>query len=163
MSAEEDIETEEPAKKSKLPLLIGLVMALALGGGGFFAVYSGLILGHPEPHAGDDGAARHDPATETVAFVPLEPMVISLAPENGPRHLRFAAQLEVPPDAQEDVAHLSPRILDVMNGYLRAVDLSDVEDPASLIRLRAQILRRVQIVAGSGLVNDLLITEFVLN
>ena len=50
-----------------------------------------------------------------------------------------------------------------MNGYLRAVEVRDIESAAALTRLRAQLLRRVQIVAGQERVNDLLIMEFVLN
>jgi len=38
-------EEEQPAKKSKLPLILGLVLALLGGGGGFFAVSQGMILG----------------------------------------------------------------------------------------------------------------------
>ncbi|WP_095587900.1 flagellar basal body-associated FliL family protein [Actibacterium ureilyticum] len=162
MSAEEDMTPEEPAKKSKLPLIVGIVLALVLGGGGFFAVYSGLILA-PSDVAQAKHDAPRDPASDSVAFVALDPLIIALAPDIGPRHLRIAAQLEVPPTAKEDVAHLSPRILDVMNGYLRAIDLSDIEDPTALMRLRAQLLRRIQIVTGDGRVNDFLITEFVLN
>ena len=56
-----------------------------------------------------------------------------------------------------------PRIVDVMNGYLRALDAAELENPAALVRLRAQMLRRIQIVTGEGRVRDLLITEFVLN
>ncbi len=53
--------------------------------------------------------------------------------------------------------------MDILNGYLRAVDVRDLEDPSALIRLRAQMLRRIQIVTGEGRVKDLLIMEFVLN
>jgi len=56
-----------------------------------------------------------------------------------------------------------PRILDVLNSYLRAVAITDLEDPTAMARLRAQMLRRVQIVTGEGRVRDLLVTEFVLN
>jgi flagellar FliL protein len=56
-----------------------------------------------------------------------------------------------------------PRIQDVLNTYLRAVDVEDLEEPAALLRLRAQMLRRVQVVVGDGPVRDLLVTEFVLN
>ena len=56
-----------------------------------------------------------------------------------------------------------PRILDVMNSYLRAIDTGSLEDPAAMVRLRAQMLRRIQIVTGEGRVRDLLVTEFVLN
>ena len=58
---------------------------------------------------------------------------------------------------------LLPRILDVLNGYLRAIAVSEIESPAGLVRLRAQLLRRIQIVTGEGRVRDLLVTEFVLN
>lgn len=43
--ADEDTPEKEPTKKSKLPLIIGLVLALVGGGGGFFAVYSGMLFG----------------------------------------------------------------------------------------------------------------------
>lgn len=152
---------EAPKKKSKLPLLIGLVLMLLLGGGGFYAVYSGMILGAHEETAAP--AEEHAPeALPEVAFVALDPMVISLGTQ-GARHLRFSAQLEVPTAYQAEVEHLKPRVMDVLNGYLRAVEISDLEDPSALMRLRAQMLRRIQVVTGAGRINDLLIIEFVLN
>jgi flagellar FliL protein len=63
----------------------------------------------------------------------------------------------------QEVTLLLPRIMDVLNGYLRAIDITQLEDPAALIRIRAHMLRRIQIVTGEGRVRDLLITEFVLN
>ena len=51
----------------------------------------------------------------------------------------------------------------MLNGYLRAVEVADLEDRTALVRLRAQMLRRVQIVTGEGRVRDLLVTEFVIN
>ncbi len=146
---------ETPAKKSRLPLLIGLVLALLLGGGGFFATYSGMIL---KPGHKDDVAAL--PA---IAFVPLDPLIISLGQGGTRQHLRFQAQLEVDPAHQAEVQLLTPRILDVLNGYLRAVDIEQLEDSSALVPLRAQMLRRIQIVTGEGRVRDLLVTEFVLN
>ena len=45
-----DEEGAAPAKPSKLPLIIGVVLALAGAGGGFFAVSSGLLgLGKTDP------------------------------------------------------------------------------------------------------------------
>jgi flagellar protein FliL len=150
---------EAPVKRSKKPLLIGLVLAILLGGGGFYATWSGLILG-TEDH-GEDAAAPGPLAG--VAFVPLETMVVSLGPDSGSEHLRFTAQVEVVDTAEADVTLLKPRILDVLNSYLRAIDTASIEDPQAMARLRAQMLRRVQVVTGEGRVRDLLITEFVLN
>jgi flagellar FliL protein len=90
-------------------------------------------------------------------------MIISIGRGGLARHLRFEAQLEVDPARASEVTTLMPRVVDVLNGYLRAVDVSDLEDPASLVRLRAQMLRRVQIVTGEGAVRDLLVMEFVVN
>ena len=45
----------------------------------------------------------------------------------------------------------------------RAVDLPEVEEPAALTRLRAQMLRGIQLVAGPDRVRDLLIMEFLFN
>lgn len=146
---------ETPAKKSRLPLIIGLVMALILGGAGFYATFTGLILAPKK----DDGVLALPP----IAFVPLEPVVISLGTAANRQHLRFQAQLEVDTAHQAEVALLTPRILDVLNSYLRAVAVSELEDGAALVRIRAQMLRRIQIVTGEGRVRDLLITEFVLN
>lgn len=149
---------EAPKKSSKLPLILGLVLMLALGGGGFYAVYSGLILG-----AGHGTAETPVTALPDIAFVPLTPIIISVGEGGGARHLRFNAQLEVAKAHQAEVALLEPRVLDVLNGYLRAVDITDLEDRSALIRLRAQMLRRVQIVTGEGRIRDLLVIEFVLN
>ncbi len=150
---------EAPKKKSKLPLLIGIVLALAFGGGGFYATYSGMILGAGEPHAAEAEVSD----LPDIAFVPLEPLVISLGAASENRHLRFTAQLEVDGPLAPEVTLLQPRILDVLNSYLRAIDFAELEDPSTLVRLRAQMLRRIQLVSGEGRVRDLLITEFVLN
>ena len=56
-----------------------------------------------------------------------------------------------------------PRILDMLNGYLRAVAVNELERPAALVRIRSHLLRRVQIITGEGRIRDFLITEFVLN
>jgi flagellar protein FliL len=89
--------------------------------------------------------------------------VISLGAASRNSHLRFTAQLEVQSGAVADVTLLLPRIMDVLNGYLRAIDVAEIEDPGALVKMRAQMLRRVQIVSGENRVRDLLVTEFVLN
>lgn len=157
-------ETEPPApkkKRSKLPLVLGVVLALALGGGGFYAVYSGMILGQGDQQL--TGEETNPAPLPDIAFLPMEPLVVSLGATASARHLRFAGQLEVEKQHQAEVALLMPRVLDVLNGYLRALDVAELEDRTALFRLRSQMLRRIQIVTGEGRVRDLLVTEFVLN
>lgn len=147
----------KPAKKGFMGLVFGLVGALALGGGAFYAIYAGLLdFGGDEPHAATT-------IMGDVAFVPMQPILISLPPGSSARHLRFQGQLEVAPLDVPAVEQLMPRILDVLNTYLRAVEVRDLEQPSSIARLRAQMLRRIQVVAGENAVRDLLIIEFILN
>ena len=153
-------EVEEPKKRSKLPLILGVVLALAGGGGGFFAVSSGLILG-ADDHA-EVEVAEADPLPQ-VAFVPMDPLLIGLPPGASARYLRFTGQLEVKTDKVADVQAMMPRIVDVLNDYLRLVSVADLQDPSRLLMIRAQMLRRVQLVVGDGRVKDLLIMEFLLD
>ncbi len=162
MSDEETPEGEEaPKKKSKLPMIIGVVLLLAGAGGGFFAVSSGLLFGAEEPV--EEVAEEEVIPLPDIAFVPLETLTISLNDNGASRHLRFTAQLEVEPGTEEDVLLVVPRIMDVLNGYLRAVESAELQNPSALIRLRTQMLRRIQMVTGEGRVRDLLVMEFVLN
>ena len=159
MAEAEQPQNAVPKKKSAMPLILGLVLFLVLGGGGFYAVYSGMILA---PTAATAHAADIS-AMPDIAFVPLTPVTITLGEVAANIHLRFTAQLEVDSVRKDEVTLLVPRILDVLNGYLRAVEVSELGDPNALVRLRSQMLRRIQIVTGEGRVRDLLVTEFVLN
>ncbi|SNS92562.1 flagellar basal body-associated FliL family protein [Antarctobacter heliothermus] len=163
-------ETEQDAKKSsKLPLIIGLVLALAGGGGGFYAVQSGLLsVGKSDETGGHPPADHGDPHVETkalpdVSFVEVPPVLISLGPGAQANHLRFRASLEVPSQYQAEVEKILPRIQDVLNSYLRALEAHDLEAQGALVRLRGQLLRRIKLVAGEDRVRDLLVLEFVLN
>jgi flagellar FliL protein len=93
----------------------------------------------------------------------MDPIMISLAPGSSAKLLRFIGSLEVDPANVEEVTILMPRVLDALNTYLRAVDVRDLEQPSAIPRLRAQMLRRIQVVTGPDRVRDLLITEFILN
>ncbi|MCZ7674935.1 MAG: flagellar basal body-associated FliL family protein [Roseovarius sp.] len=165
MADTERTDGKSPEKRSRRPLVLGVLLAFAGAGGGFLAAFFDLLPGsgtfvsgggaRPAVHAGAMPA-------EDVEFVAIEPLVISLNSESG-THLRFRAQLEVNSAHRSEVEHLLPRVVDVLNGYLRAVDLADLRNNAALVRLRAQMLRRVQMVTGGDRVSDLLIMEFVLN
>ncbi len=166
MSDETDVpvqeDDEEKPKKGGKGMLFALIGAAVLGGGGFFATYSGMILGS-SAEVEEEAPKKVASTSALPTFVPIDPLVISLGTNASSKHLRFSAQLEIDPTHQEEVTTLMPRILDILNTFLRAVEDSDIESPTSMTRLRAQMLRRVQVVTGEGRVKDLLITEFVLN
>lgn len=168
---EDEGEIEEGPKKKGLmvPLLVGVILAAVGGGGGFWAVTSGPLASAPVPeehgdeYAGDDGHGVATGAPVDIAFIQLETLVITLGAEGSNRNLIFTAALEVRPEYQEEVTELTPRVLDVLNSYLRVISVAELSEPTSLARLRAQMLRRIQVVTGAGRVRDLLVTQFLVN
>lgn len=148
-------QTDEPKGKSGKGLLLGLVLAI-LGGAGAYAVTSGIV-----PLGGGGKSAK--PLAGDYAFVPLEPMTIPIGASGEGRFLRFRGELEVDIARQGDVRSMLPRVVDVLNTYLRSLSMADIEDPSSLLTLRAQMRRRIDLVVGGDAVHDLLVMEFVVN
>ena len=160
-------QDDAPRKKGKGPMIIGLVLMLAGAGGGYFAVNAGLLpFGHapaPEEDGHESSAEEMPEPLPDVAYVELEPVVVTLMEGGAVQYLRFLGSLETAAEHREEVELLLPRVIDVMNGYLRALRVSDFEDPMALTKLRAQLLRRIQVVTGKGRVRDLLVMDYVLN
>lgn len=154
-------QSEPEPSSGKRIWLLAVLGALVLGAGAFSALYFGLLFSGSEP-AEDEGEISK-PVGLDIEFVPLDSLVVSLGPGANASHLVVTMQLEVSKGYVSEVEFLKPRIADVLNSYLRALQPEDIEQTGSLIRLRAQMLRRVQIIVGDGRIRDLLITEFVLN
>jgi len=168
MAEPDDTPSDEPEgtgkKKGKLGLIITLVLSLLLAGGGFFATFSGMldpILGTAETEAESEPEAEQDMASAPV-FLELDPLMVSVGGSGSIRQLRFRAFLQLNEGPDDRIAALQPRILDIFATYLRAVSVDRLEDPTALLHLRAQLLRRVQLLAGPDAVHDLLIVDFVI-
>ena len=163
-----------PKKKGLMaPIMIGLALAVLLGGGAAYAVMSGLVpLGETEiadgdkdaekdSHSADQDHAGEHGEKEPPVFVGFEPLTITLTHGGAPRQLRLALSVETSKEYAEKVELMKPRMLDALNTLLRAMNERELTEPAGLDRLRAQMLRRVRIAADPTAVKDLLITEFV--
>ena len=164
---------EEPTAKKSKAMLIGMLGAMLFGSASFYGIFSGLITlpfgatsSAAETQA--DRPADHNPrkteyAELSSSFIPMREIVVSLGPHSSAKHLKIVMSIEVDSDAEQQVKNLAPRIRDVLNTFLRAVDERDFEVPRAMTRLRGQMLRRVQIVTPPGSVRDLLIQDFVMN
>ncbi len=168
-------DEEKPKKSGKKGLLIGVLGAVLLGGGGFYATYSGMILAPKgdseyakDSGSGGDGYGKDQDGygvasdLPDIYFIEMEPLIISLGSSATAKFLRFSGQLDVDPAYAAEIELIMPRITDALNTYLRAVSEEELAKPSSFDRLRAQMLRRIQVVTGQGKVRDLLITEFIL-
>ena len=105
------------------------------------------------------GKIQHN---DFATFLVLDPMVISVQPIGRSKHVKISLVLETDDDGAAIMLDHGYYIQDVLNTFLRSVDSSVLEDPASMSRLRAQILRRIRAIVPNATLNNVLITEFVL-
>ncbi len=82
----EEAGEEKPRKKSKLPLVIGLVVLLAAAGGGGYFFLQGKSEQAPE---------QKPVAAKAPIFVALEPFTVNLSSDEGEQYLQVAATLKV--------------------------------------------------------------------
>jgi len=154
---------QTPAKRSKLPLLIALVLFLAASAGGFFATFSG-VLSVASLIGGkmSENDAMQVAAISTPTYVSLGEIIVPLGPDAKAEFLLMTSEIEVAPEDVSTFEALLPRIQDLFNTYLRAVEARDLEQPNATMRLRDQLLRRLRVIAEPASPRDLLFTSFIL-
>lgn len=165
MSDAEVKEEEAPKKKGgALGLIIGLVGALALGGGAAFTISTGMvdIPGLTDTGAADDKEEKKEEKPEEKSvFIELSDISVPVVEARQLRQLQLRLTIETTVAHEADVGEMTPRILDTLNTMLRTTVRDDLSDPTALDRLRAQMLRRVRIVTGPEAVKDLLIVNYL--
>ncbi len=153
---------EKKSKKSVVILLAAIVVSAALGVGSYLLVKKSDIS-----LAGKDASApaneNADASSDAPEFLPLDPVFVTLARTDPPRSLRFEATLELYRGAATDVGQQMPRLIDLTNTYLRATEFADLREPAALMSIRAQLLRRYETVVGEDKIRNLLVTKFLIN
>jgi flagellar FliL protein len=187
----ETVDGEPAApKKKKLPLLFIVIPAalIVLGGGGGAAF---LLMqpkpaaaegGHAEKaggHAkaekkggghGASASGEANPALGVIAdgpdgvtFYTLPDMVVNIQAADGrPTFLKLKLTLEMKDAALAE--HLQaelPRMQDMFQGFLRELRPDDLAGNAGTFQLRAEILRRVNLLAAPGKVDAVLIEEML--
>lgn len=161
---EKAVPEGEEAPKKKGGLVPKIAMLVALGGASFGAVY---LLPRPEsaPAPTEYAAAETQEVDEPyeldleTSYLELSPMTISL--QDDMRILKIGITLETLAGTESEIDPSDPKIRDAFMGYLRALRLDQVQDAAFMAQMRAQLLRRVQIVVGPGKVHGILITDFM--
>jgi flagellar FliL protein len=174
-------------KKKKIPLLFIIIPAalLVLGGGGGAAFLrmqptaAAADGGHgaapkAEKKEGGHGEASGpaDPSLgvisqgpDGVTFFALPDMVVNIQGANGrPTFLKLKLTLEMKDAAlAEHLQSEMPRMLDMFQSFLRELRPDDLAGNAGTFQLRAEILRRVNLIAAPGKVDAVLIEEMLVN
>lgn len=152
-------ETADAAaeKKSGIKgLLIPILAAVALGGGGFASTFLGFWSPSQLFAPGEEKTSEAAPSS---AFVNVPPIEITM-PGGGGRSVVVVAAIESDTAHQEQVVHLMPRVMDAFTTFLSGVDAAAYDKRGVLDIIRAELLSRSRRALGDEAVKDLLITEF---
>ena len=186
-------EEGAPAKKKLPLLFIIIPAALVVlggGGGAAFFLMQPKAAAAEEGHGaeksgghekkdekkggghGGEGGAPADPSLgvisegpDGVTFYTLPDMVVNIqAPDGKPTFLKLKLTLEMKDaDLAATLQEQSPRMQDMFQGFLRELRPEDLAGSAGSFQLRAELLRRVNLLAAPGKVDAVLIEEMLVN
>jgi flagellar FliL protein len=166
-----DNEAIETARPSRKPLLLAALAALALGAGGGFAAAT--LLGadaeaapaEAPPPAGEelapaaDGAV--DGATPERAVVSLGRFTVNLRGGSGGRILRAQVEIEVSSTDAARVEGASAMLRDGVILLASDYTYADLDGLDGKLRLRDELLARLNALLGAPVVRRVYFTEFV--
>ena len=146
--------------KTKKGLMIAIpVLLLLLGGGGAGTYF--FLLNKPDSK---EAKAEEVPLTPPkVAFSDMQDILVNIQSNDGtPAYLKLGVSLELEDDAQKAaITPLMPRITDQFQAYLRELRLDDLKGSAGVLRLKEELLRRVNVAAAPYKVRDVLLKEMI--
>lgn len=173
MAAANMDETAETAQKSKSFGLVGLIsMTLAALVGSFGVSY---FLGGSDtaPPAEclteavldvkkDDESVKLGIAREDQVYVELDEILITIGSEPATRYLKLNLAIATLTGKEGAIRKAQPILADAFNGYLRSVELNQLEDPTFYPYMREQLSRRAELILGAAVTEGVLITDFLL-
>lgn len=115
--------------------------------------------GKKEQHADVGGSWK---TIDDNSYFSFNPLVISITSDNKVRHLKISLVIKTPESTQVIIQKYIFEIQDILNSYLRSIEISQFENPAAMQSLRQQIVRRIEFAAPDAIISDVLITEFIL-
>jgi flagellar protein FliL len=159
-------EGGEAPKRKKLSgrtivLFIALpaVGVIALGIGAAFML--GLIGGKEAPK---DAHAAAQAEAEHAVFFDMPELLVNMtgANEKQKNFLKLSLSLELSDaDATPKVQAAMPRIIDSAQVFLRELRLDDLEGSAGMLRLREELMRRINAAVAPVQVRDVLFKEII--
>ena len=148
-----------PLKSKKVLMIAVPALLLVLGGGGAGAYF--FLFQKSETH---EAKAEEVPLTPpNVAFSDMQDILVNIQSNDGtPAYLKLGVSLELEDEEQKAAMQpLMPRITDQFQAYLRELRLDDLKGSAGVLRLKEELLRRVNVAAAPYKVRDVLLKEMI--
>ena len=147
-------------RKSKKVLMIAIPVLLLMLGGAGAGAYFFLF----KKSAAQEAKAEEVPLTPPkVAFSDMQDILVNIQSSDGtPAYLKLGVSLELENDEQKAALQpLMPRITDQFQAYLRELRMDDLKGSAGVLRLKEELLRRVNVAAAPYKVRDVLLKQVI--
>jgi flagellar FliL protein len=147
---------------SKKMLMIAVpALVLVLGGGG-----AGAYFFLAKSHADKTKEAKADAPPLTppqVAFSDVPDILVNIQGNDGtPAYLKLSVSLELDNDLEKTgMTALMPRLVDQFQSYLRELRIDDLKGSQGVLRLKEELLRRVNAAAAPYKVRDVLLKQMI--
>ena len=145
----------------KILMIAVPALLVVLGGGGAGAYF--FLFKSDEAH--EVHAEEEVPLTPPkVAFSDMQDILVNIQSSDGtPAYLKLGVSLELEDEEQKAALEpLMPRITDQFQAYLRELRLDDLKGSAGVLRLKEELLRRVNVAAAPYKVRDVLLKEMII-
>jgi len=161
-----DAEKKEKEGKEEVPekkgsslkwIVIGVVVLLVLGGGGFFSWKT--FINPAAKETGEEGAATLVALGPTY---PLEAFIVNLAGTGGERYLKINMELELKESSLvSEMEKRKPQVRDTLLLLLSSKTFDDIATFRGKTKLRNEITSRLNAFLVPGSVKKVYFTEFV--
>lgn len=164
-SPAEGQEGDAPKKRfgKKFLLIAGggaAVLVLALGAGAYFFFLRGPSDADKPKMAGNIQLPLVPPQ---VVFFDMPDMVVNIqSADSTPAYLKLSVSLELAaPEEKPALQTLMPRIVDQFQSYLRELRIDDLHGSAGVMRVKEELLRRINAAAAPYPIRDVLLKEMI--
>ena len=153
----------------KLPRKLQIVavagLLVVLGGGGAAFYFFGMSSGKSAEEAAAESVKTESdklPA-EKAAFFDIPDIIVNIqTPDSTPAYLKLSVALELEKiEAKATIEPVLPRIVDQFQTYLRELRVEDIRGSAGVMRLKEELLRRVNLAVAPTPVRDVLLKEMI--
>jgi flagellar protein FliL len=136
-----------------------LVVLLLLGTGVYLLFFSGSDDDKPKMV----GNVALPVVPPQVVFYDMPDLVVNIQSADAtPAYLKLSVALELAaPEERPGIQALMPRIVDQFQSYLRELRIDDLHGSAGVLRVKEELLRRVNAAAAPYPVRDVLLKEMI--
>ncbi|MGA9794861.1 MAG: flagellar basal body-associated FliL family protein [Rhizomicrobium sp.] len=141
----------------------GLLMLLLGIGGGLYAFVFSAHSAKPATKIASADAPQIPLVPPQVAFMEIPDIVVNIQTADGSTaFLKLSVSLELQTASEKaGLAVLMPRVVDQFQSYLRELRVDDLRGSAGVMRIKEELLRRVNVAAAPYNVRDVLLKEMI--